>query len=94
MVQPPPAMPHPVKQPFNSSVFQSAPPQSAANKMSHHSQDMHGFYNNQQSNYSAGHQFGNNGAGSSTGNNNFYQPFNNSMGHYSVSFSPFFPPQI
>lgn len=84
MVQPPPpAMPHPVKQPFNSSVFQSTP-QSAANKMSHHSQEVHGFYNNQ---HGGGHQFGNNGTGASgsSSGNNFYQPFNNNMGHYSVS---------
>jgi hypothetical protein len=57
------------------------------NKMSsHHSQDMHGFYNQQQSNY-GGNQFHNNGAGSSSSGmpNNFYQPYNNNMGHYSVS---------
>lgn len=76
MVQPPPV----IKQPFNSSAFQTAPP-SGANKMSHHSQDMHGFYNNQ---HGSAHQFGSNGAGSSSGNN-FYQPFNSNMGHYSVS---------
>lgn len=58
----------------------------ATNKMSHHSQDMHGFYN-QQMTYGA-HQFNSNGAGSSSSmpNNNFYQPFNN-MGHYSVSIA-------
>lgn len=51
---------------------------SAANKMSsHHSQETHGFYN-QGMNY--GHQYGSNGAGSSSGmSNNFYMP------HYSVS---------
>lgn len=86
---------HGLNQPFNPTVFQSTPSRmndnqqsspammnmhSAANKLSHHSQDMHaGFYNNQQS---YGHQFNNsNGAGSSSSGsaNNFY------MGHYSVS---------
>lgn len=97
MVQPPSAMPHPLKphglnQQFNPSVF---PPRmndqqsslamnshSATNKMSHHSQDMHGFYN-QQMNY-GGHSYNNNGAGSSSGmQSNFY----NNMGHYPVSFT-------
>jgi hypothetical protein len=99
MVQPPPTMPHPIKQhtqnqQYNQSVFQSVPsrmndnnqqPLMNSNKMSHHPQDTHGFYN-QQTNY-GGHQFHNNGAGSSSSNsNNFYQPFNNNnnMGHYSV----------
>ena len=96
MVQPPPAMLHPLKQhglnqQFNPSVF---PPRindnqqsslsmmnshSATNKMSH-SQDTHGFYN-QQMNY-GGHQFNNNnGAGSSSSvPSNFYNNI-----HYSVS---------
>lgn len=100
MVQPPTAMPHPIKQhglnqQYNQSVFQSTTsrnndnqqsgPHSAANKMSHHSQDMHGGFYNQQMNYGGHQPFNNsNGAGSS---NNFYQPFNNNMGHYSVSIS-------
>lgn len=94
---PHPIKQHGLNQQFNPSVFQSAPTRmndnqqqspaimnmhSAANKLSHHSHDMHaGFYNNQQS---YGHQFNNsNGAGSSSSGpaNNFY------MGHYSVSRS-------
>lgn len=89
---PHPLKPHGLNQQFNQSVFQPTQtrmndnnsqqlpmnPHSAANKMSsHHSQEMHGFYN-QGMNY--GHQFGSNGAGSSSGmSNNYYMP------HYSVS---------
>lgn len=92
---PHPLKQHGLNQPFNPSVF---PPRmndnqqssmgmmnshSATNKLSHHSQDMHGFYN-QQMNY-GGHSFNNNGAGSSSGmSNNFYS---NNMGHYSVSLT-------
>lgn len=89
---PHPLKPHGLNQQFNQSVFQSTPTRmndnhsqqspmnshSAANKMSsHHSQETQGFYN-QGMNY--GHQYGSNGAGSSSGmSNNFYMP------HYSVS---------
>jgi hypothetical protein len=86
-------------QPFNSSSFPSAPPRnndnqqsstgsmnphSAANKLSHHSHEMHGFYSNNQgnSNNNYGNSFGNNngnGAGSSSGMQNNYNS------HYSVS---------
>lgn len=88
-----PLKPHGLNQQFNQSVFQATPTRmndnnsqqspmnshSAANKMSsHHSQEMHGFYN-QGMNY-GGHQFSSNGAGSSSGmSNNYYMP------HYSVS---------
>lgn len=93
MIQPPTAMSHPIKQ-YNQSVFQSTSrnndnqqsgPHSAAGKMSHHSQEMPGFYN-QQMNYGGHQPYNSNGAGSS---NNFYQPFNNNMGHYSVSRQTF-----
>jgi len=93
---PHPLKQHGLNQPFNPSVF---PPRmndnhqssmgmmnshSATNKLSHHSQDMHGFYN-QQMNY-GGHSFNNNGAGSSSGmSNNFYS---NNMGHYSQQAPP------
>lgn len=87
-------MVQPIKQhqQYNQSVFQSTTSRSndnqqsgshsASNKMSHHTQDMHGYYN-QQVNYGGHQPFNSNGAGSS---NNFYQPYNNNMGHYSVSF--------
>lgn len=89
---PHPLKPHGLNQQYNQSVFhQSAPTRMndnnqqamgnthpAANKMSHHSQEVHGFYN--QPNYGGHPPFNNsNGAGSSSMPNNFYMP------HYSVS---------
>lgn len=66
---------------FQSTSRNNDNQQSGSGKMSHHSQEMPGFYN-QQMNYSGHQPYNSNGAGSS---NNFYQPFNNNMGHYSVS---------
>lgn len=79
MAQPPSAMPHPIKHAMNQQFTSSSYPQRMSdNNHQHHTQEAHGFYNNQQQNNFGGHQFGSNGAGSSS---NFW----NAGGHYSVN---------